>query len=310
MDSLTPLTLTKDPEFERLASCRIQSLSDRELCLAFKNNPPLIAVWQGTVLLSYRELMLCRLYNIPYEIDPRPFFCRQEAIVYICETILEEGTDSSLHLKYILGKLYEALKYLRQKERDLEISKILFADGQPTTNILKTRYGKGHYAVKNANDFAEGIDAVAEKSPVLAARILSGDIFFTVPDLQALPRINERVFTAYAASPRNKVCRQKMRQEVKRVREHPPEPPKPKEPVMRQKPQIKQTPPYDPDTELRSITLTIPAWAGSLRRACQKTAFPKTSAGARMQFRQALYTLREAILETDHMMEEARYEYR
>ena len=94
MDSFTSLTLTKDPEFERLASCRIQSLSDRELCLAFKNNPPLIAVWQGTVLLSYRELMLCRLYNIPYEIDPRPFFCRQEAIVYIFNEL--EGDEGLL----------------------------------------------------------------------------------------------------------------------------------------------------------------------------------------------------------------------
>ena len=310
MDSLLPHTPSRDPEFERLASCRMQHTPDEELAESMRRKPPVICTWQGYVLLSYREWLLCRLYNIPYATDPRPFICREEAVIYICETILAEGTDNAHSRKYLLGKLYTAMKFLRQKARGTELYERLFPTGALTIHLFKARYGTGEHTVKSARDFAAGIDAVAEKSPILAVRILSGDVFFTLPDLLALPRINERTFFAYAASPKNRALRQKMRQEVKRVREHPEEVPKPKESVPKYEPQIKQMPAYDPDAELRSITLTIPAWTRSLRRAGQKTAFPRTSAEARMHFRQAMYTLKEAILETEHLMEETRYEYR
>lgn len=300
----------RDPEFERLASCRKQTVSDAQLSAALKKSPPPIPIWQGLVLLSYRELRLCRLYSIPYVQESHSFAYRQEAVIFICETILREGTDRALHRKYLLGKLYLALMYLRQKTRGSELSRRLFLPGQPTFEMLKERYGAGHYAVVNAKDFAEGLDAVADRSPVLAARILAGDIYFTVPDLRAFSKIDEKVFSAYAASPRNRECRKRMREEVKQMREHPDELPVQPRPQVRHQPQIKQTPAYDPDAELRSITLTIPAWTGSLKRAAEKTVFSRTTALARMQFRQALYALREAISETEYLMEENRYEYR
>lgn len=310
MDSFSILTPARDPEFERLDSCRIQHETNEDLALSMRQKTPVIQTWQGYVLLSYRLWRLCRLYTIDYVQDPQAFTCRQEAVAYICEKILSEGTDSPLHRKYLVGKFYTALKYLRQKSQGIELYREFFPSGEPTIRMFKTRFGCGEHTVKSARDFAAGIDATAERSPILAARILEGDIHFTVPDLLALPKVSEKIFLAYAASPKNQACLQKMRQELKRVRAHPDEAPKPKEPFSKKEPQIKQTPAYDPDAELRSITLTIPAWAGSLRRAGYKTVFSRTSAGARMQFRQALYTLREAISETEHLMEETRYEYR
>ena len=310
MELLSSRTLSSDPEFERLASCRQMIASDDELCSDMFQNSPVIRTWHNYILFSYREYHLCSMYGIPFSTNPINSETRQEAIIFICEAILSEGAKDAHHRKYVLGKLYQAMKLLRQKTRSIEAYEQIFPPYQLTYDILKNRYGFGHYAIKNASDFAQGIDDVAGKSSRLAMRILNGEIFFTVPDLLVLAFIDEETFRAYASCPEDRNFRTQMRRELKRVRSIPKETLVMKIPQTCIKPQIKQIPVYDPDTELRSITLTIPAWIGSLERAGQKTDFFNTTPQARYQFREALSALRRSISGIELLMEEKTYEYR
>ena len=59
---------------------------------------------------------------------------------------------------------------------------------------------------------------------------------------------------------------------------------------------IKQTPVYDPDSEISGLYLTIPSWITSIKRSCSKADFSKISPEAKARLREQLGELDEEII--------------
>lgn len=59
---------------------------------------------------------------------------------------------------------------------------------------------------------------------------------------------------------------------------------------------IKQTPVYDPDSEISGLYLTIPSWITSIKRSCAKADFSKISPEAKARLREQLGELDEEII--------------
>lgn len=59
---------------------------------------------------------------------------------------------------------------------------------------------------------------------------------------------------------------------------------------------IKQTPVYDPDSEISGLYLTIPSWITSIKRSCSKADFSKISPEAKARLQEQLGELEEEII--------------
>lgn len=67
-----------------------------------------------------------------------------------------------------------------------------------------------------------------------------------------------------------------------------------RKPVLSDVPKIsvKDMPSYDPDAEIASLTLTIPAWVSSIRRVNQSVNFSAIFSGAKQAARKELILLK------------------
>ncbi len=67
---------------------------------------------------------------------------------------------------------------------------------------------------------------------------------------------------------------------------------------------IKDTPKYDPDAEILSLTLTIPSWISSMERACAMTDFAQTTESARYNLLWKLISLNAEITVVQRILRE------
>lgn len=66
---------------------------------------------------------------------------------------------------------------------------------------------------------------------------------------------------------------------------------------------IKDMPAYDPDMEVRGLTLTIPAWMNAIARARDRSRMEEVSDAARAQLSGSLHRLEEQIAEMLEVVE-------
>jgi hypothetical protein len=187
--------------------------------------------------------------------------------------------------KYLIGKSCEwANKNRTGDERVSDVYKRL-GEG----------FGYTGGGIKNVVTYARAIDHFYVSAPDIASAILSGNSRLNYRNVHVLAKLKlpeaRKIMKKLAhkdASAKIIFSEQKVQMKKNEKRNKP----KTNSPAPVQI-SIKDTPPHDPDSQITSLTFTIPSWVGAIDRAFTNTDFHQVSQAARSKLVNELVRLKE-----------------
>lgn len=309
-------TLIIDSELERL----IPQLSHDELELLEKSIleegclEPLY-VWNGTILDGHHRYRICNKHHIPFKSINLSLVSKDEAIVWICihQTGRRNISDETRH--YLIGKRYEAEKRMgiknpsgkNQYSKKNEDAPTIEEHPQPpvkaryTSTKLGKIYGLGHHTIEKYGRYAKDLDAIDRAAPELSSKILSGDIFISMDTISDIANLTEKQIQIISDSIPSEMRGHIQQDQImdcigrKQIKRKAARPVPPREVLSFPIQTVKDTPQYDPDSEIASLTLTMPSWIASMNRTLQGANMALITSDARTAFKRELLQLRETV---------------
>ena len=247
--------------------------------------------------------------HIPFRIINCSARNSEEVIDWICQDQLRRTDLTDVMRRYLIGRQYLALKLLGahyaasiSPTRNSRISSVNVSKYESTPIRIRERLGKLYHirqeTVARYSAYTKAIDAVRSVQPELAEELLSGRLWLTVDRILELPQKTpeevQRLHTLLCSGMGSSSGCDRL-SELLPARRRTTAIPVP--PAV----SVKNMPSYDPDAEIASLTLTIPAWVGSVRRVNQSVDFGAVSSDAKEAARRELIRLKnevEAVLHT------------
>lgn len=256
-----------------------------------------ICIWKNIILDGHNRYEICSKHNIPFNTVDIKIKKRDEAIAWICVNQLGKRNINEATRKYLIGRRYEAEKNIGTK--NVRGSNQYSMRETPESYRIKTAerigndYQISHATVAKYSIYANALDVLNRNQAELVSKILSGQVKIShenVIELSKLPedevsKISQQVITDEADYIGYVGVRKEILQKV-------PDPPT-KIPLPTG--DIKNTPKYDPDAEISSLTLTIPSWVSSINRTCSISNFVAISFEARERLEKQLNDLQITI---------------
>ena len=313
-------TLNIDPEFESLLAPltdkeyeQLEENIKREGCLE-----PL-TTWKGIIIDGHNRYKICHKNRIPFRSRPTAFQNRDEVIAWICANQLGRRNISEETKKYLIGKKYETEKIIGARNAEginqhtassvqttAHRKIVAVPSHNKTAHEIGKEYNISHNTVYKYGIYAKAMDAIQEKCPEIAKRILSGKIKISHDNLIALSKLSntelDNLIEYLSEETDGQISYSDIRHELqwKPVQKIS----KPPAPIPQSDIPIKQLPKYDPDAEISSLTLTIPAWISSMNRAKNMINFNATTEGAKNKLLFQLDNLRTTIDEMTQLAKE------
>lgn len=306
--------LVIDPEFRDL----IPALQESERKILEENlrkegcRDP-IATWNGVILDGHNRYEICRRLGIPFATIEVPVYNREEAVAWICANQLGKRNISDVTRRYLIGKRYAMEKivgahnpsgknqYSKKEEARATMLHRPYYDDTAcrTRERLANEYHISHTTVLNYECYTQAVDYLWEVMPELVPKILSGQIKISqenIVELAKLPplevrRVGNEILKGDGPAGHLNVRRVmpvKQEQRASAI-----------VPSM----EIKNTPAYDPDAEVSSLTLTIPSWVSSINRTRTLANMNEVTPEAREKLLNGLRLLRESVNEMLEMVE-------
>ena len=268
-----------------------------------------IYVWSKRLLVDYDRYAIFHRLNIPFRIINCSARNSEEVIDWICRDQLRRADLTDAMRRYLIGRQYLALKLLgahyaasTSPARNARISSSNVSKYESTPIRIREMLGKLYHirqeTVERYSAYTKAIDVVRSAQPELAEGLLSGRLWLTVDRILELPhKVPEEIQKLHAllcsgmgSSGGDDRLRDLLpaRSRLAAV---------PVSPAV----SVKNMPSYDPDAEIVSLTLTIPAWVSSMRRINQSVDFSAVSSNAKRSARRELIRLKnevEAVLHT------------
>ena len=146
--------------------------------------------------------------------------------------------------------------------------------------------------VEKYGAYSKAVDQIAKKDPSMLPRILSGRYKISHENVLALSRMSQQEVKRFGRQ--MKAMRQSStvvpygvsRSQLGQIT------PKPQ---ITLQPGIKNMPDFDPDAAIAGLTLTIPSWTSSIKRALNSSNMNTVSIKARTNLQQALRNLQATI---------------
>lgn len=263
------LSLKVEGTFQRLsipAKEEQQSLLEKSLRKNGCREP--IITWNGMILDGYKRYRYCMEEGIELSVEERDFDSQEEAISWVCRRRIKDCEHHTASYRYLVGKLYyeqkkiyRALRNLPENQRKIKLN--------PMYNRVSQYLGEelhlNRATVEHYGSYALAMDQIAEKCPALFDALLRGQIVLSVSETHKIGEYDEKQLrelckTKWQMDGGHDV-KEKMRNRPKKeITEAM------KEVVIPLAIGIKDMPVYDPDVELRGLTLTIPTWIMAIRR--------------------------------------------
>lgn len=302
-----------DSEFKRL----LPELSSAELTQLEANilqegcRDPIV-VWNGTIVDGHHRYEICKRNKLLFNVVQMAFSSREEAMRWICLNQMGRRNLSQELWRYQIGKRYNVEKKMTAhnpggRNQHSEVAPDVL--GRPPIEIRKgtaaaigKEYNISHFAVNTYKEIATAIDTIAEKDNRLAERYLSGQIRIKKDDLVTIAGMTKWQIHALTNSliRQNKtICRTQDVLEALSTRDLQLENQRAKERRQAQAippmPSVKDMPVYDRDSEIASLSLTIPSWRSSIDRVFNKTNMQEISEKAKTRLQIELLSLRDSI---------------
>ena len=195
------MELVIDPEF----ADKIPPLTEEEYRLLEENIladgkiiSPLIT-WNGIIVDGHNRYRILQAHpEIPYETMEIEFSDRYAVIVWICRNQLGRRNLTDEQKKFLTGKRYEAEKKQNQWRGNQYVSSDDEESGlgekrpsqnpERTSAIIAKEIGKGERYVRDAEIYANGVEAADEVTPGIKNEILSGKLKCKDKDVMAIAR--------------------------------------------------------------------------------------------------------------------------
>lgn len=183
-----------DPEFQgKIPPLTFEELNQLETNILHEGriiNP--IILWNGIIVDGHNRFTIAKKHpEIPFITHEKEFENRQEAIIWIYKNQLGRRNLTPEQKKYLIGKQYEAEKKshgandgFRGNQHDLVSAekRHLPISGQTCMRIAREN-GVGKTYVKDAEQYAKGIDAAEEAVPGTKQKVLSGEVKPTASEI-------------------------------------------------------------------------------------------------------------------------------
>lgn len=231
-----------------------------------------ILVWNGVIIDGYKRYRFCCDEGIEYTVEDMEFPSEEEAVSWICRKRIPLCDKLTPAYRYLIGRLYIAQKQIFQTDKKLpEEERMIHFNthrhrisclvGEETNLFRSTIEAYGSYT--------ESMNQIADKSWQLFQALLSGSVKLTAKEIHACAEMSEWRIKSFCRKKfdmsDNGYNPEKIRN---RKRKEPAQEPEYETPLVVG---IKEMPVYDPDMELRGLTLTISTWIMAIRRVEDKT---------------------------------------
>ncbi len=248
------IQLVVGKEFTRL----IQPFSHEELLRLYSElsilKPLVFHIWKGILIDEMGYYKLSLQFGIPYEIRPLLKKTREEIIIDICGKQLKRTDLTIMMKKYLIGKISLA----EQMRNELSV---ICSGAEFTKTEIRERIGKKYaYGFNSVRDFEFGslvIDKFFEIDQTFAENILSEKANISFNCLMSMSKLS---------SDQLKYIADNMFKSEFDLKEWIRSTNAKSDLSHRSGVSVKNTPVYDPDAEISSLSLTIPSWINSIEK--------------------------------------------
>jgi len=160
-----------------------------------------LVVWKradGTRILldGHHRYELATQHGLDYAIVEMTFETEDDAVLWVLQNQLARRNLTDEQRTLIIGRYYNMLKLAPHRpSTEKEVNFTSFSGHNATSRYVASLHGVSEKTVRNAGEFAEVVDALAEIEPEAAARIVAGEL----PDAKtALPKVEPELLPKVA----------------------------------------------------------------------------------------------------------------
>lgn len=315
-------TLLTDQEFFNLTvplteeeQERLERSLMREGCL-----DPIIT-WHGFILDGYKRYKFCSYEEIDFSVQEMEFTTREEAISWVCRERIADIDRGTPAFRYLMGKWYISRKSINRRLKK-EYTKTHPGEKKPETNqddtpkelknrsayrkahrspwdtsvVMSEEVGLDHSTIEQYGMYAGALDKIASAEPELFRAIMLGTQRFTIKETFRLAQADEKKLAAVRRKLLNDSDEKMRKRRSRKAQKEDDSMEAVKEIPLTVG--IKDMPPFDPDMELKGLTLTIPTWMSAIARAEKNTNMELATDRVKAQLTATLGRLEEQIHRT------------
>ena len=220
-----------------------------------------ICVWNETIIDGHNRYKICHQYSIPFYIQEIEFNSQEEIVTWICTNQLGRRNISEETRWYLIGKRYETekkMKFHNSTRGTNQYTKNYNINTSDTERIktskkLGDEYNLAPATVKKYARYTKQLDILAKKNPEIISKILKGKIKISYENMEKLSKMQEKTVSKIKQQASNLTY-----SEIKKLL--------PKEKNKQIDIKVKETPVYDPDADIYSLSYTISSWISSIER--------------------------------------------
>lgn len=256
--------LKEDAEFKTLVyPLRRKEYLMLEESLLAEGCKEAIVVWNGTIIEGYNRYEICRKHEIPFTIEEKVFASRDDVLLWICKNQLGRQNICDETRKYLIGKQYELEKvchYKRNRGRRSEDEQPAFRSR--TCARIAMDNSITHATVQKYAIYARAVDEIGHKVPEFLPMILNGTFKISHKNIVIMAEKSEkelRYLFAQMHQQAKSFLQYKRTRNLLRKSEA--------DEMAADMPSIKDMPQFDPDAPMTELSLTVPSWISSIKRA-------------------------------------------
>lgn len=130
-------------------------------------------MWGGVIVGGYNRYKICREHKIVFRTEEKYFDFREDAVIWICQNQRGRRNITPEQRDYLLGKEYEATKGRRGVNSPQNEEKVGKAG---VVAVIAKQRGVGRTTVERGEHFAQGVDKLAEVSPIAKQKFCLSDL--------------------------------------------------------------------------------------------------------------------------------------
>lgn len=297
--------LNTDPDFARLhvpmSDEKLKRMEDN--IVKCRHIRPII-IWNGFIVDGHKRYEICKHHTIPFSVRTLNQGSRFEVMEYLCERNLMRQDLTEGYKKYFIGKRF-LLRICAAGSVD-DLSKPLH-NKYLIAGQLADMYKISQSTVLKYSQYAEALDIIYRQEPEITDKLLTDQLKISIENVIEISRLSADdlhiLRDCFNNKNRDRFLISEIWHELQWNRVHTPVPSRKK--AEQKKPEIKNMPKYDPDSELLSLTLTIPMWKSSMERVRTTADFGQASSKAKKDLLRQLGNLSFTIQQLSYFIEEA-----
>ena len=282
-----------DPVFQKLtipASPELLKKLRRSLLREGCREP--IRVWDDIIVDGHKRYEICTEEGIDFPVEKIEAKYREEVVFLICSERVSQVSKGSAIYKYLIGKEYHSIIWVRRQRAE---DSILHSRDSRASLRLSEEYGAHYTTIEQYGAYAQALDQIYEKNRDFFSAMMDGSIRISFKTIREVSAWDEKKLKS-ALRQFERQTEDKLKESF--IRTEKIERNRSRQETMPLSVGIKEMPAFDPDMELRGLSLTIPAWENAIARVRLKADMELASVQAREQLAFSLLQLEEQIEQT------------